>query len=135
MQQFIEVEQEITPLFVAGSLMESEPVFVLSEAVPDILGMEPFTLFEAGKAVTECDTSAKIDQIVYIPFKKGATHADMEAMGLTVEDNMKTFRSTTATETFFADAADASEEGEFDLAWVETLQIDRTPSDLLFVDL
>ena len=136
MQQFIEVEQEITPLFAAGSLAGSEPVLVLNEAVPDTLGMEPFTLFEAGKAVTEFDTAAKIDQVIYIPLKKGATHADMEAMGLTIEDNMKTFRSTTATETFFADAADASEEEEeFDLAWVETLQIDRTPSDLLFVDL
>ena len=140
MQQLFEVEQEITPLFVAGLLTESGPVFVLGEAtaVPFETGsfvLSPLAFFETEKIVTEFDTTAEIDRVVYIPFKKGATHADMNAMGLAVEDNMKTFRSTTATETFFADVASTSEEEEFDLAWVETLQIDQTPSDLLFVDL
>ena len=117
MQQFVEV---ITPLFVAGPLVESGPVLVFNET---------------GEAVTEFDTAAEIDQVVYTPFKKGTTHADMEAMGLTVEDNMKTFRSTTATETFFADAASTSEEEEeFDFAWVEALPVDQTPCDLLFAD-
>ena len=120
MQQLFEVEQVITPLFVAGPLLESGPVFVHSET---------------GEAVTEFDTVAEIDQVVYIPLQKGITHADMEAMGLAVEDNMKTFRSTIATETFFASTACTEEqEEEFDFAWVETLPIDKTPCDLLFTD-
>jgi len=135
MQQLFEVEQETTPLFVAGSLVESGPVFVLNEAVPDAFMPESFTFFEAGEAVTEFDTAAEIDRVVYVPLKKGITHADMEAMGLAVEDNMKTFRSTIATETFFADVACTNEEEEeFDFAWVEALPIDQTPCDLLFVD-
>ena len=135
MQQLFEVEQETTPLFDAGSLVESGPVFVICEAVPDAFVPESFTLFETGEVVTEFDTAAEIDQVVYTPFKKGTTHADMEAMGLTVEDNMKTFRSTTATETFFADVACTSEEEEgFDFTWVEALPVDQTPCDLLFAD-
>ena len=120
MQQFFEVEQEITPLFAAGSLAVSEPVFVLNET---------------GQIGTEFDTAARIDQVVYLPLKKGATHADMEAMGLTVEDNMKVFRSTTATETFFADVVAIEEhDEEFDLDWVETPPMDQSPHDLLFAD-
>ncbi|MCL2304059.1 MAG: hypothetical protein FWC43_01800 [Planctomycetaceae bacterium] len=129
MQPFFEVEQEITPLFSAGSLV-SEPVFALDTPVAGTFQSESFALFEAGEIVTKFDTAAEIDKIVYVPFKKGTTHADMEAMGLSVADNMKVFRSTTATETFFADVV--SEE-DFDLAWAVTPQTDRA-HDLLFAD-
>ena len=114
--EFFEGGQEFAPVFVAGSFSWGEPMLVL----------------ETGELGTAFDTAAAIDRVMYVPLKKGMTHAEMEAMGLTVEDDMKTFRSTTATESFFA----AEEHGdELDFNWLETVQADQTPHDLLFAEM
>jgi len=114
-----------------------EPEFALNEAVPAAFESEPFTLCETGETATTFDTTAEVGQVVYVPLKRGATHADMAAMGLAIEDNMKAFRSSTATETFFADVI-AAEEGveDCEFAWLETTpQTDQMLYDQLFAEL
>jgi len=133
MQQHFEGDQEITPVFAAGSHVCGEPVLAIGDKAPDRFDSDPALLLDTGETVTTFDTTAEINQVVYAPLKKGVTHAEMESMGLAVEDSMKPFRSTIATETFFADVV--SEDDELDLDWIETPQTNCAACDLLFSEM
>ncbi len=130
-----DVERETTTSFTPGEMQGDDPVFALNENVPEELNTESFTLLGGGHVLTEHDTAEEIEQVVYVPLKKGATNADLDSMGLAVEDNMKTFRSTTATESFFADMVDPEELGDdFELAWLQAPKTDQSAHDLFFAD-
>ncbi len=130
-----DVERETTTSFTPGEMQGDDPLFAVNETVPEQLETESFTLLGGGDVLAEHDTAELIEQVVYVPLKKGTTNADLESMGLAVEDNMKTFRSATATESFFADMVDPEELGEdFELAWLQSPKADQSAHDLFFAD-
>ena len=97
---------------------------------------ETHTVYSVSEIESRYDTleEIEVETVQYIRLANGTTNADLETMGLSVEDNMKTFRSAIATETFFADLIDdENEESEFQ--WVETQKTDRSVHDLFFSEL
>jgi len=136
MVKLIDIKRKLEDFLLRKRVAESESTITAGAMVPDDLAAEPLILCETGEHTVEFDTAARIDQVTYVPLKKGTTLADMEAMGLAVEDpggeETGSFRSTTATENFFADLVVPEEEDE--LAWIAPRPAEQSLHELALSD-